>query len=60
VIPTDAALVLFLLALGLCLGAGAHVSALTGPTRLTIALDTAALICGLLVLIFISPVVFIR
>lgn len=57
-VPSDAALVLFLLALGLCLGAGGSLSAIGGPTRLTIALDTGALICGLLVLILVSPVVF--
>lgn len=55
--PGDAGLILFLLALGLALGAGAHMSAYGGVTRLTIVLDTAALICGLLVLIFVSPVV---
>lgn len=57
-VPTDAALIVFFLALGLSLAAGGALSAINGHTSLTITLDTGALICGLLVLILISPVVF--
>lgn len=57
-IPSDAALVLYLLALGVCtLGLGA-ITALGGPSRLSIALEILALIFGLLVLILLFPVVF--
>lgn len=61
-IESDAALILFLVALSLCLTAGGTLADLgnpSPPSRLTFLMFTGALICGLLVLILIAPVVFL-